>query len=343
MSGRSEWPLGLARMAQVLGRDLQRAARAAGGPERLWRCDRAALGRLLRCAGAELDVAHRTRAAIDPVADDVWLAAAGIVHVGMDDHRYPASLLPLPDPPFGLFARGAVEPALARLAEGPAIAIVGSRRATPQGAAFARELAAALAERGAVVVSGLAHGIDAAAHEGALAAGGVTVAVLGCGVDVSYPRRNRDLARRIGEEGALVSEYWPGTAPAPWRFPARNRARVTAMRERAWLRWTLMTLVPLVNALCVRRCVYRRPHNSGGHVPWRTTRLCKSRASRGSHAARGRAPSQAWRRQFGRSPPRTRTALRAGRCRPTLAGAGRTPDRFSGESRWRLATAADCQ
>jgi DNA processing protein len=210
-------------MAQVLGRDLQRAARAAGGPERLWRSDRAELGRLLRCGGAELDVAHRTRARIDPAADDAWLAAAGIVHVGMDDARYPASLLPLPDPPFGLFARGAVAPALALLAEAPVVAIVGSRRATPPGAAFARELGAALAGRGAVVVSGLAHGIDAAAHEGALAAGGVTAAVLGCGVDVSYPRRNRDLARRIAEEGALVSEYWPGTAPAPWRFPARNR------------------------------------------------------------------------------------------------------------------------
>ncbi len=74
-----------------------------------------------------------------------------------------------------------------------------------------------------MVVSGLAHGIDAAAHEGALRAGGTTVAVLGCGVDVPYPRRNRDLAARILERGALVSEFWPGTPPAPWRFPARNR------------------------------------------------------------------------------------------------------------------------
>jgi DNA processing protein len=69
----------------------------------------------------------------------------------------------------------------------------------------------------------MAHGIDAAAHEGALEAGGLTVAVLGCGIDVPYPRRNRHLARRIAETGALVSEYWPGTPPAPWRFPARNR------------------------------------------------------------------------------------------------------------------------
>ncbi len=223
MSDPSNWTLGLARMSQVLGRDLQRAARAAGGPERLWRSDRSELGRLLRCAGAELDIAHRTRAGIDPTADAAHLAAAGIVHIGMDDDRYPASLRPLPDPPFGLFVRGAVGPALARLRESPVVAIVGSRRATAAGMALARRLAAGLAERGAVVVSGLAHGIDAAAHAGALDAGGVTIAVLGCGVDVSYPRRNRDLARAIGEDGALMSEYWPGTSPAPWRFPARNR------------------------------------------------------------------------------------------------------------------------
>lgn len=73
------------------------------------------------------------------------------------------------------------------------------------------------------MVSGLAHGIDAASHEGALDAGGPTVAVLGCGIDVAYPRRNRALAARIRESGLLLSEYWPGTPPAPWRFPARNR------------------------------------------------------------------------------------------------------------------------
>ena len=223
MSASSEWTLGLARMSQVLGRDLQRAARAAGGPECLWRSDRAALGRHLRCGGAELDLAHRTRVAIDPVADAARLAAAGIAHVGMDHDRYPASLLPLPDPPFGLFLSGAVGPALERLRESPVVAVVGSRRATAPGMALARAISAGIAERGGVGVSGLAHGIDAAAHEGALDAGGVTIAVLGCGVDVSYPRRNRDLARRIGAEGALMSEYWPGTTPAPWRFPARNR------------------------------------------------------------------------------------------------------------------------
>ncbi len=177
----------------------------------------------MRCAGAELDEAHRLRRGIDTAADAGRLEASGVAHVGLPAAAYPDELRRLPDPPFGLFARGAVDEALARLAEGPVVAIVGSRRATAPGIAFARELAGALADAGAVVVSGLAHGIDAAAHEGALRAGGTTVAVLGCGVDVPYPRRNRDLAARVVERGALLSEYWPGTPPAPWRFPARNR------------------------------------------------------------------------------------------------------------------------
>jgi DNA processing protein len=218
-----DWPLGLAWLAHVLGRDLQRAARAAGGPRALWRCGRDALGRALRLGGADLERAHRARRGFDAVAQARRLADAAIVHRSPEDSAYPESLAELHDPPFGLFLTGRVDEALACLGEGPVVAIVGSRRATAAGRALAREVAGGLAHRGAVVVSGLAHGIDAAAHEGALGAGGVTVAVLGCGVDVPYPRRNRLLAARIAASGMLVSEYWPGTPPAPWRFPARNR------------------------------------------------------------------------------------------------------------------------
>jgi DNA processing protein len=218
-----EWPLGLARLAQATGRDLQRAARRAGGPAPLWRAGRASLGRALGAEGAELDAAVAARRRFDGAAERRRLAEAAITHIGLPDPRYPRRLGELHDPPFGLFARGEVVCLTAALAGAPVVAIVGSRRATVQGRAFARELARRLAERGAVIVSGLAHGIDAAAHEGALDEGGLTVAVLGCGVDVPYPRRNRDLARRIAAAGCLVSEYWPGTPPAPWRFPARNR------------------------------------------------------------------------------------------------------------------------
>ena len=103
------------------------------------------------------------------------------------------------------------------------MALVGSRKATRSGLETAGMLGRALAARGVCVVSGLAAGVDAAEHEGALAVGGETVGVLGCGIDVVYPRRNRELFRRVREGGALVSEYCLGEAPLAWRFPARNR------------------------------------------------------------------------------------------------------------------------
>jgi DNA processing protein len=108
--------------------------------------------------------------------------------------------------------------------DAPAIAMVGSRSACPAGVRRAREWAAWLARRGVAIVSGLAHGVDAAAHEGALEAGGRTAAVLGCGLDVVYPRRHRALREAIVRGGgAVVSEFPIGTQPAPWTFPRRNR------------------------------------------------------------------------------------------------------------------------
>ncbi|MGH3113530.1 MAG: DNA-processing protein DprA [Gaiellaceae bacterium] len=132
---------------------------------------------------------------------------------------YPPLLGELHDPPPRLFLRGGPAELLAR----PAVAIVGARSCSSYGAQVARELARDLAAAGVVVVSGLARGIDGEAHRGALAGGGVTVAVLGCGIDRDYPRSHAELARRIAEEGLVVSEYPLGVEPAPWRFPARNR------------------------------------------------------------------------------------------------------------------------
>ncbi len=105
----------------------------------------------------------------------------------------------------------------------PAVAVVGTRSCSPYGAHVARWLGRELARAGATVVSGLARGIDAEAHRGALENGGPTVAVLGCGIDRDYPRAHAQLAARIAEVGLIVSEYKPGEEPAPWRFPARNR------------------------------------------------------------------------------------------------------------------------
>jgi len=132
---------------------------------------------------------------------------------------YPPLLTELHDPPSRLHLRGRSSELLAR----PSVAIVGARSCSPYGAQVARELAQSLAAAGLVVVSGLARGVDAEAHRGALAAGGLTIAVLGCGIDRDYPRAHAELARRIAESGLVVSEYPPGIEPSPWRFPARNR------------------------------------------------------------------------------------------------------------------------
>jgi DNA processing protein len=131
---------------------------------------------------------------------------------------YPPLLTQLHDPPAQLYVRGRAE----LLAE-PAVAIVGARSCSGYGARVARMLGRELAAAGLVIVSGLARGIDGEAHRGALEAEGATVAVLGCGIDRDYPRAHASLAERIRGSGAVVSEYPPGTEPAPWRFPARNR------------------------------------------------------------------------------------------------------------------------
>lgn len=134
------------------------------------------------------------------------------------DTAYPRQLLEIADPPPLLYVTGRVS-----LLEMPSIAIVGSRNATPQGRQNAQQLAHALSDAGLAVVSGLALGIDAAAHEGGLAGSASTVAVMGTGPDSIYPRANRALAGRIAEEGALITEFPLGTPPLPANFPRRNR------------------------------------------------------------------------------------------------------------------------
>jgi DNA processing protein len=144
-----------------------------------------------------------------------------IERVRRGEPGFPPLLAAIPDPPASLWLRGDADAGvLAR----PAVAIVGARACSGYGRAAARLLSTGVAEAGAVVVSGLARGIDGEAHRGALAAGGTTAAVLGCGVDRDYPAAHAELARAIVAAGGLVvSEYEPGVEPAPWRFPARNR------------------------------------------------------------------------------------------------------------------------
>lgn len=206
------WEIGLAHWSHLLGRDLQRAARRAGGPERLWRATPSELAILLRLSAAEARRLSASRPGEAPP------------HVSRRDPRFPGMLASIPDPPFVLFCREGGDAGLRAVRSSAAVAIVGSRRAHDRSLAFARDLGHGLAARGVVVVSGLARGIDAAAHRGALDAEGTTVAVLGSGPDVIYPRGNAGLADAIiAGGGSVLSEYWPGTRPARWRFPARNR------------------------------------------------------------------------------------------------------------------------
>jgi DNA processing protein len=159
----------------------------------------------------------------------------------LGDPRYSAALLASADPPLIVYARGRIE-----LLQSPAIAIVGSRNPTPQGLENARAFAAHLSGAGWTIVSGLALGIDGAAHEGALAAGGATIAVVGTGLDIDYPTRHRALAQRIARAGLVVSEFAVGTPALAANFPIRNRiiaglARGTLVVEAAVQSGSLIT------------------------------------------------------------------------------------------------------
>lgn len=140
----------------------------------------------------------------------------GIVKFG--DALYPKPLCSIPNPPEQLYYRGDIT-----LANNTAVALVGSRKATEYGGYVARKMAGRLAENGIVVVSGMASGIDTFAHLGVLDAKGKTIAVLGNGVDICYPRGSESLKRRIEEEGLVLSEYPNGTKPTHYTFPQRNR------------------------------------------------------------------------------------------------------------------------
>lgn len=176
--------------------------------------------RALRAAGLSTEAISllRDEMPAEVAAALEWAERPGNHLVTPDGPRYPPLLREIPLPPLVLYVMGDAD-----LLAQPQLAIVGSRNPTPQGLANAREFARHFAEAGVIVTSGLALGIDGAAHEGALAAGGRTIAVIGTGADRVYPARHRDLARRIAESGALVTEFPLGTKAHPGNFPQRNR------------------------------------------------------------------------------------------------------------------------
>jgi DNA processing protein len=204
-----------------LGRGGARKLLAAfAAPEAVFTQDLEALQALVRPEVARALMAPPADfdAALDQVQD--WLASDPQRHLlCLGDPRYPEALLHTADPPLLLYLQGDA----ALLRHDKLLAIVGSRNPTPQGQANAHQLAQALGQAGVCVVSGLALGVDGAAHEGALAAGAPTIAVVGTGLDRVYPSRHKDLARRIADHGVLVSEYPLGTPPLAPNFPQRNR------------------------------------------------------------------------------------------------------------------------
>lgn len=147
-----------------------------------------------------------------------WLQGPGNAVLTLADAAYPPLLLEIADPPLLLYVRGRVE-----LLSRPGVAIIGSRNASAQGMQNAAAFAQALSTAGLTIISGLALGIDTHAHEGGLRGAGATVAVIGTGADLVYPRRNLDLAQRIAEQGCIVSEYALGLPAMPGNFPRRNR------------------------------------------------------------------------------------------------------------------------
>lgn len=198
------------------GEGLRRLLAAFAGPRRALTAGRSALASHVGEAVAAAIAAGGVDDAV--AATGAWLQEPTNHLVTLADASYPRQLLQIPDPPSLLYVKGRVD-LLAR----PALAVVGSRHATAQGLANAETFARTFSDGGLTVVSGLALGIDAAAHRGGLAGASSSVAVLGTGADIVYPARNRALAHELAARGALVSEFPLGMRPIAGNFPRRNR------------------------------------------------------------------------------------------------------------------------
>ena len=212
----ARWACGL--VPQMGGVGLQGLLATFGSALRTWEASREALQQAPGIGPATAAAMSRFSWVRKLREDQARVEAAGVGVLVWGDAEYPARLQEIASAPPVLYVRGRMEPG-----DDAAVAIVGSRRATAYGEAVARELAGELARRGITIVSGLARGIDAAAHRGALDAGGTTLAVLGSGLDEIYPPEHRELAAEVTTSGALLSEFPLGTAPLRLHFPRRNR------------------------------------------------------------------------------------------------------------------------
>ncbi len=198
------------------GEGARKLLRALGSPEAVLAAPISTLREWVRPAVAEA-LSHGPDAEV-LAAVATWLEDPNNHTVTLADADYPQSLLNIPDPPLLLYVKGRLE-----LLNQPAIAVVGSRHATAQGKQNAEAFSRAMSEAGLCVVSGLAHGIDAAAHRGALMGRGRSIGVIGTGLDKVYPAAHRELAHSMAAQGALISEFPLGTPPLAANFPRRNR------------------------------------------------------------------------------------------------------------------------
>ncbi|MDD2685635.1 MAG: DNA-processing protein DprA [Gallionella sp.] len=198
------------------GEGARRLLKEFGSPEAVLTASITALKSIVKTGVASAivnNVAQETLA-----ATLTWLESAENHVVTLADSDYPQSLLNISDPPLLLYVKGRLD-----LLNHPAFAVVGSRNATPQGVNNAEAFAKALSDVGLCVISGMAHGIDAAAHRGALKGQGSSIAVVGTGLDKVYPAANRELAHALAANGAIISEFPIGTPPLAANFPRRNR------------------------------------------------------------------------------------------------------------------------
>lgn len=187
-----------------------------GSPEAIFDSSAATLGKFVKPELAALLCSGVDKQQLQPTLD--WLADENNHIVTLADSDYPRSLLNISDPPILMYVKGRLD-----LLNQPSIAVIGSRHATPQGLNNAHSFSGTLGSAGLCVVSGLAHGIDAAAHKGGLSSPSSTVAVVGTGLDKVYPAANLDLAHNISASGAIISEFPLGTPPLAGNFPRRNR------------------------------------------------------------------------------------------------------------------------
>lgn len=221
------------------GETQRRLLRAFGDPDCVFQTSRSALRAVISHRLSDLLLDTETSAGVEAALD--WARQSGHALITLGDPEYPPALLEICDPPSVIYVRGRVE-----LLSRPILAIVGSRNPTPQGVQNAESFANALAQAGLVIASGLALGIDTAAHRGALAAGGNTIAFVGTGIDRIYPASNQALAHKISELGCIVSEFLLGTPAIASNFPRRNRlisgiARGTLVVEAAMESGSLIT------------------------------------------------------------------------------------------------------